>query len=61
MHNEEGVVLNYKDVLQSCSLKSAKALGLSIINTQFYKKWGKYNNLVLLKELDQTKDYYRNF
>jgi hypothetical protein len=61
MHNEEGVVLNYKDVLQSCSAKSAKALGLSIINTQFYKKWGKYNNLILYKELEQTKDYYRNF
>jgi hypothetical protein len=61
MHNEEGVVLNYKDVLQSCSLKSAKALGLSIINTQFYKKWGKYNNLFLFKELEQTNHYYRNF
>jgi hypothetical protein len=61
MHNEEGVVLNYKDVLNSCSTKSAKALGLSIINTQFYKKWGKYNNLILYKELEQTKDYYRNF
>lgn len=61
MHNEDGVVLNYKDVLDSCSSKSAKALGLSIINTQFYKKWGKYNNLILYKELEQAKDYYRNF
>jgi hypothetical protein len=61
MHNEDGVVLNYKDVLDSCSSKSAKALGLSIINTQFYKKWGKYNNLILYKELDQARDYYRNF
>jgi hypothetical protein len=59
--NEDGVVMNYKDVLESCTPSSAKALGLSIINTQFYKKWGKYNNMILLRELEETRDYYRKF
>jgi hypothetical protein len=61
LHNDEGVVLNYKDVLNSCTPKSARALGLSIINTQFWRNWGKTTNMILHKELQDSIDYYRTF
>lgn len=61
LSTEEGTVLNYKEVLNQMSPKAARALGLSIVNTEFYKKWGKHNNLTLLNLLQDTISYYRSF
>ena len=60
LSTEGGIVLNYNDTLKQFSPKASKALGLAIINTEFYKKWGKHNNLQLLSLLNQTKFYYRS-
>lgn len=61
LHNENGVVMNFVDILQSYSKPALKALGISIINTKSFKKWGKFNNLKLFEELKEVIQYYDNF
>lgn len=58
---EKGTVLNYKDVLNNMSSSAARALGLSVINTDFHKKWGKQTNTLLYDKLKETMLYYRDF
>ncbi len=61
LHNEEGVVMNFVDILNSYSKEALKALGLSIINTESYKRWGKFNNINLSAALKETIQYYNSF
>jgi len=60
LHNE-GVVMNFVDILNSYSKEALRALGLSIINTETYKRWGRFNNVTLLEHLQDTVFYYNSF
>lgn len=61
LHNEQGVVMDFLGILTSYSKPALTALGLSIINTETYKKWGKYNNVTLLAHLQDTMFYYNSY
>lgn len=55
---EKGVVLNFIEVLNSYSKDAAKALGLSVLNTRIYERWGKDINNTLYDVMKNTQDYY---
>ena len=61
LHNEQGVVMDFVGILNSYSKEGLAALGLSIINTESYTRWGKYNNLALYAALQNTMFYYNSF
>jgi hypothetical protein len=61
LYNEQGVVMNFVDILNSYSKDALRALGMSIINTESYKRWGRHNNLALFKLLKETINYYDSF
>ena len=44
MTAENGIVLNFRAILEGYSSSALHALGLSIINTESYKRWGKHTN-----------------
>lgn len=61
LHDEQGVVMNFVDILNSYSNQALKALGKSILSTEIYKRWGKQNNEDLLQALKESAQYYSNF
>lgn len=58
--NEQGVVTDYNKTLESMSNDAIKALGLSIINTRQFTRWGKLVNIMLYNNLISSFEYYRN-
>ena len=61
LSTDKGNVSNFKNTLQDMSPKASRALGLSIINSEFYKKWGKNTNYDLYNKIEESIEYYRKF
>ena len=61
MTTEDGVVLNFNRILTGYSTDALKALGLSVINTGAYKRWGRYNNVALYSIMKDTMAFYAKF
>lgn len=60
LHDQHGNVKNYNKVLESMNKNAAKALGSSILTTEFYKKWGKSNNIELKSAIEDSIKFYRD-
>jgi len=58
LSSEDGKVSNYNDVIKGMHRNAANSLGLAIVNEELYKKFSKFTNTKLQKQLEQAEYYY---
>lgn len=60
LHDENGVVMNFVSILNNYSDKALRALGLSILSTESYKRWTKKVNNKFFEALKESMHYYNS-